>query len=92
MVQIIIITNNKIDDSLKTSIEGKLKSSKPALSINHNVTENYHDRFWISNNREKGIVTGTSLNGLGRKFTLIDRLNTSDVRDIITSLKSEGLL
>lgn len=89
---LIIITNNRVDHALKATIEVELKLRKPALSIVHKMTENYHDRFWISNGRQKGIVTGTSLNGLGRKFALIDRLNTRDVREIITSLTSEGLL
>lgn len=89
---LIIITDNRIDDSIKSSIEAKLISGKSTLRIIHKITNNYHDRFWISNNREKGIITGTSLNGLGRKFALIDRLNITDVREIIDSLKDEGLL
>lgn len=89
---LIIITNDKIDSTLKSEIENKLQKHHPTLIIRNMQTNNFHDRFWISNKREKGIVTGTSLNGLGRKFALVDRLNISDVRLIIDSLKSEHLL
>lgn len=89
---LIIITNNRVDNLIKTSIQNLLQNAKPSISIIHKTTDNFHDRFWISNNREKGIVTGTSLNGLGRKIALIDRLNITDVRDIIASLDLEGLL
>ncbi|RZJ36584.1 MAG: hypothetical protein EOO51_00245 [Flavobacterium sp.] len=89
---LIFVTKNKVDTTLKSSIESKLKARKPSLTITHHTTDNYHDRFWISNHREKGIITGTSLNGFGRKFSLIDRLNTTDVRDIVASLTTQGLL
>jgi len=82
----------KIDSALKNQIEFTLKAHKPSLQISHTMTPDYHDRFWISSNREKGIVSGTSLNGLGNRLALIDRLNTSDVRDIVTSLKNDGLI
>lgn len=88
----IITLPNKVDTTLKTSIENALKTSKPTLSIIHNTSNNYHDRFWISNNREKGIITGTSLNGLGNKYALIDRLNITDVRSIIGALVADGLI
>lgn len=88
----IITFPNKVDIALKTSIETALKASKPLLNIIHTTSANYHDRFWISNNREKGIVTGTSLNGLGNRYALIDRLNLSDVRDIVRALTADGLI
>lgn len=84
--------STKIDISLFRQIELKLQAHKPSLRIIHTTTNNFHDRFWISNNREKGIVTGTSLNGFGNKIALVDRLNTSDVREIISELLTLGLI
>lgn len=83
---------SKIDTTLLGQIETTLKVHKPTLQIIHTTTNNFHDRFWISNNREKGVVTGTSLNGFGNKFALIDRLNTSDVREVVDELVSLGLI
>lgn len=88
----IITYPNKVDATLKTSIETNLKAKKPSLNILHKTSNEYHDRFWISNKRERGILTGTSLNGYGKKYSLLDRLNTSDVRYIVNSLEALGLL
>lgn len=92
-IKIITTANPRnINRSLLTQIDTTLKGHKPTLQIIHNTTNDFHDRFWISNNREKGIVTGTSLNGFGNKFALVDRLNTSDVREIIRELITQGLI
>ncbi|MEI6852009.1 MAG: hypothetical protein WCL06_04165 [Bacteroidota bacterium] len=90
---LIIVTNSyAIDATVKSAIISTLKGKKPSLNIIHKQNDDFHDRFWISGAREKGLVMGTSMNGLGNKIALIDRLNTSDVRDIITELKNNGLL
>ena len=88
----IITFPNKVDVTLRTAIETNLKTKNTSLNILHKTSNNYHDRFWISNNREKGILTGTSLNGYGKRYSLLDRLNTSDVREIVGSLQTHGLL
>lgn len=90
----IITTDNpgKIDLALKGSIETKLKAHNAGLQIIHTRSANYHDRFWISGGREKGLVSGTSLNGLGNRLALIDRLNTTDVREIVAALAADGLI
>ena len=93
VIRLITTANpSKIDTGLQSQIEAKLKSHKSSLQIIHSTTNDFHDRFWISSNREKGLVTGTSLNGLGNKFALVDRLNTSDVRDIVKELASLSLI
>lgn len=85
-------TRTLIDATIKTDIEASLKVINPALNIKSLTSDSYHDRFWISNNREKGILVGSSLNSLGNKYALVDKLNTTDVREIIASLMAEGLL
>jgi len=89
---LIFITNNQIDNNVKTNIENGLLSLKPGLNLQYNTSGDYHDRYWISSNREKGLVMGTSLNGLGNKLALVDRINTSDVRLIIGELINDGLI
>lgn len=50
-------------------------------SINQNIitkdiiTDKIHDRFWLDADNQKGIVMGTSLNGVTKKLTLIDYLH-----------------
>ncbi|NCT93668.1 MAG: hypothetical protein GXC72_04530 [Chitinophagaceae bacterium] len=87
-----IITGTRFNATIKTQIYSDLHAIKSTLTIIHSQSDDYHDRYWISNNREKGLIIGTSLNGLGNKYALIDRLNTTDVRDIIAELTAGGLI
>ncbi len=90
---LIIVTNShNVDTTIKNEIETILKSKKSTLNFIHKQHDDYHDRYWISGAREKGIVMGTSLNSLGNKVALLDRLNTTDVRNIISELINDGLI
>jgi len=37
-------------------------------------------------------LDGSSLNGLGKKYPLVDHLQSSDVTDVLAALKCENLL
>lgn len=89
---IIVANSYNVDTTIKNLIESTLKSKKSTLNIIHKQHNDYHDRYWISGAREKGIVMGTSLNSLGNKVALLDRLNTSDVRDIVSELKNDSII
>lgn len=89
---IIVTSSYKIDFTIKNQIESTLKLKKSNLNIIHKENDDFHDRYWISGAREKGIVMGTSLNSLGNKFALLDRLNKNDIDDIIEELKSSSLI
>lgn len=88
----VVTLPNKVDQVLKQSINQLIVGLKPTINIHHKTSVDYHDRFWISSHRTKGIVTGSSLNGLGRKYALIDQLNELDVTDIVDSLQSNNLI
>lgn len=90
---LVIVTNSfAVDTTVKANIIGTLQAKKATINIIHKQHNDYHDRYWISGAREKGLVMGTSLNSLGNKVALLDRLNTTDVRSIITELTNDGLL
>jgi hypothetical protein len=57
------------------------------LNISCSCTQNneWHDRFWIIDD-SKGLFVGSSLNGIGKKHTLIDKLDDVDISDIIDSI------
>lgn len=55
----------------------------PGIQINDVVTEDFHDRYWIDVENTKGIMVGTSLNGIGKKIAMIDHANVADVREIV---------
>jgi len=67
----------------KNLVETHLTNINPSLAISHSTSNELHDRFWVTNNRKKGILTGTSLNGFGRKYSVIDYLQEEDVLEII---------
>lgn len=92
-ISIITSTHSKyIDPTTKNGIESKMRSANSNLVINHKTSDNFHDRFWISSNRTKGMLLGTSLNSLGNKHTLVDSLDDADVKDIVAELVSENLI
>jgi hypothetical protein len=92
---VIFITTDiqaKINATIKADIENKFRAVKPTLITRHSLTGDIHDRYIFSHSREKGVVLGTSLNGFGNKLALIDRLNTSDVLEIISELIAMALI
>lgn len=90
--EITFITPKKHNETLKTTITNLLKARKPTIQINIKKSEDFHDRFWISDPNNKGVFLGTSLNGWGKKYALIDYINTTDVREIISTLRTQGLI
>lgn len=87
-----IITNKHFEQKTKVNIETEIKRINPSINIVHKTSSNYHDRFWISNKRGKGLLLGTSMNSIGNKVALLDRLNTSDVKAIVKELKKDKLI
>lgn len=78
---IITVTNKKHADkramkSLTEEMNGKLKVR---------FLNDFHDRIWIAN-RSSGFLTGTSLNGIGKKYCTILELEEQDVKDIVEIL------
>lgn len=88
----IITLPNKVNATIKTTVENEIYTLNSAIDIQHTTSELYHDRFWITAKRAKGIITGTSLNGLGRRYAIIDKLHEDDVKDIVNSLMSNNLI
>lgn len=54
----------------------------PAIKIKDVETDEFHDRFWIDPDRKKGLVMGTSLNGVTKKIALIDHLGGADAAQL----------
>ena len=49
-------------------------------------TSHFHDRFWLT--QRKGFLTGTSFNGIGKRFSVIYELTDEDVSAIINEIAS----
>ncbi|MCD4743894.1 MAG: hypothetical protein K8R67_15640 [Desulfobacteraceae bacterium] len=86
------ITKRQFNDTLQTDIFNRIKNINNNITIDLKHTEHFHDRFWLSCSESKGAFIGTSLNGLGNKFTLIDYIDNNDVIQIFNELKNENLI
>lgn len=88
----VVTLPNNVSAVTLSDVTNLLTSSAPHLSIVHKTSNAFHDRFWIDPVSGKGFITGTSLNGLGRKYSLVDHLQSPDAADVLAALRSEGLL
>ena len=61
-----------------TAMHAVLAKVLPSIKIKDVKTEEFHDRFWIDPDTGKGLVMGTSLNGVTKKIALIDHLSHAD--------------
>lgn len=66
----------------RTAAHAVLSRLVPTIRIKTVETEEFHDRFWIDPDAHKGLVMGTSLNGVTKKIALIDHLGREDVMQI----------
>ena len=78
---VVVITDNR--DYKAKSFE--LVKSKVGASIKLKFSLDFHDRFWIVD-RKNGICSGTSLNGVGKRISLLNEISEEDVRDIVYEL------
>ena len=89
---ICFITNKKEDHFIK-SIYDKIKNNmtKKSIKVNLKHSSKFHDRFWLAsnNNEKKGFLSGTSLNGIGNKISLISYLENEDVQEIYKLIPSK---
>lgn len=87
--EIIFVTNGK-NANAKVDIHAAVTALVPGCKIIDVQSDQIHDRFWIDPDAGKGLVMGTSLNGLGRKIALVDKLKTADVAEIVTLARAVG--
>jgi hypothetical protein len=76
----------------KTLVDNGITNIKSSIVIEHKTSNTLHDRFWISNDRQKGILLGTSLNGLGKKYSVVDYLDDQDVVSIVNEFRADNLI
>jgi hypothetical protein len=85
--RITFITSASYHQDLQQKIFSDIQAHNSQINITLKQTEVFHDRFWISPRNRKGVFMGTSLNGIGKKYTLIDYIQEEDVREILGELK-----
>jgi len=88
---IFIVDESKVNSEVKEEIKSYLRERGKEVYITSWSNEApFHDRFWIFCSTERhcrGLVSGTSLNGIGKRISLVDTLSDKDVEDILKILR-----
>lgn len=79
------ITCPKYNTDLFSDFKKSLIRLNPELSVVCKTTKEFHDRFWIID-RTKGLFIGTSLNGIGKRYALVDIIRDKDTEDLLNIL------
>ena len=77
--EICFVTNGRNNESK----ENMISVIDHIIKVVQIETDDFHDRCWVDPDTKKGILMGTSLNGLGKKICLIDSLKEEDVTEIV---------
>lgn len=86
-----LITKPIGQSAFVADLRAALNASAPQCKVEHVASGRYHDRFWIVD-ETRGLFIGTSLNGIGNRYALVDYLAADDVTEIVADLKLHGLL
>lgn len=75
-------------DNINNKLFNKVKENLKDIgtTLIHEDRDDCHDRFWITEETKKGIVMGTSLNGICKKLFFYNELDNYDVIDILNYL------
>ncbi len=88
---LIFVTKKGFNQDLYSEFRNILLDLNPNLSIECNITDDFHDRFWITD-RQDGLFIGTSLNGIGKRYALVDTIEEDDVEEIVKTLEKLNLI
>lgn len=83
--KITVVSNGNNKHSISKYIEN-LKNANPKIQVENYITQDFHDRFWLNPISRKGIIVGTSINGIGKKISLVDTLNSIDASQVLKEL------
>lgn len=81
-----IATLSNRNGVLEQQMRQKIININPNIQISIKYTDVFHDRFWIADNI-RGVFVGTSLNGIGKKYAVIDWLQEEDTKEIVGRYK-----
>jgi hypothetical protein len=92
VIDTLLFVTSKTDDLLRESITSEIFNFNRKITIEFAKTNDFHDRYWISGLDKDGLLMGTSLNGIGSRYSLIDYLKSDDVKDIVKLLKEKKFI
>jgi hypothetical protein len=81
--RVTIITNGSRANK-HGAMHSVFQKAVPLIQIKDSISDEFHDRYWINIDNAKGVIVGTSLNGIGKKISMIDYATSADSREIIS--------
>ncbi len=76
-----IATGRRHNAALMADVFADLRAINPVVIPRVKYTDDFHDRFWISDGI-RGLFIGTSINGIGRRYAIADYLEEEDAAEI----------
>ena len=89
--KVIFCSKEKKNTVMFQSIETELQNKGIILGFDQRLEE-CHDRFWYCPETQKGVMFGTSLNGIGKKICRIDELSDLEVKELKKYFVTAGIL
>ncbi|MEZ5284987.1 MAG: hypothetical protein R2712_09300 [Vicinamibacterales bacterium] len=85
-----LVTKSPSGSAFLDVLQHDLQERAPQCRLRHAATKRYHDRFWIAD-EERGLFVGTSLNGIGKRYCLVDYMAPHDASEISADIRAECL-
>lgn len=80
-----VVSPNGNHAAVRAAVEAELHSRGQGLTISVIESDDFHDRFWIAD-RERGFVSGASLNKIGSRIFFVDELSRTDVSRVLAEV------
>jgi hypothetical protein len=77
-----IATKPDRNTSLENQVLSQVLQINPSIVVSQKYTNSFHDRFWIAD-EARGVFVGTSLNGVGKRYAVVDWLQENDAIEIV---------
>ena len=68
---------------MRPAVHAVFEKVVPGVQIKDAVTDKFHDRYWIDADTTRGVIVGTSLNGIGKKVSMIDYASPGDSSELV---------
>lgn len=78
--QLTIISGTRTNQPFRAQVEARIRAQS-SINLTLKISDVFHDRFWIADD-QRGLFLGTSLNGIGKRYALVDYLQDQDATDI----------
>ncbi len=67
--------------NITSQLDAAINALNPSIKITKKFSNVFHDRFWIVDG-SRGLFVGTSFNGVGKRYAVVDYLSEEDAKDI----------